>query len=344
MSRASLIGFRYPFSSKPDISINGCTGKQFLVSESTVSQFTPYVKFISIKVGGNGLPRDFAGLSYTKSFDDGSPYQLRSSEDRPSGSKGNSDQLTLELPTQLDPGSNLIIPVEFGFQYVPSRDQLKPKPWSNPVFILDLNVDPQTSQNMYRGINSKDLKELRLKPGFVGMMKNRSDEIPISHQITVGQVIDHIEIAKESRLKPLDVAFITIGQMVRLGSCPYLVVYDRTNGYWVDYGTVLVARNTKSLQTEETYLYTRNISQIMIQEREDEITYLDQVRLTFTDPGTGVKGEVTPPDTALANADQEYMVLRKGESWQFDFSSLLPDGVTDLEVRINGYYQVVKPE
>lgn len=174
-------------------------------------------------------------------------------------------------------------------------------------------------------------------------VKYSKNEIDIPHKLAIGSVLDveflEIDNRRSFTPKPADEFSSSIAQSLGLGSCPYLLVFNSVKGYWLELGTVLYGRASKSLQDTEIHGLSHPISKIKLQEREDEITYLDYLAILYTEPDTNTIREVVPEISQLKHSDGQYLVLSKGENFELDLSSLVPDGATKLELKVDGYYE-----
>jgi len=309
-----LIGYRYYFDTTPDLSRRGGCG----VPTNVVRQFIPYAKFIVFNPNQDSASQPLR-FKLTLNRADKTPYAISSAENPSSRS---TRSLDINAHSTLKAGTSLILPVEFGFQYIAGNDTPEPQPWINPVFV--------------RSVRGENLESLKLTAPFVAAMKTNERQIPISHRLLVGSTIDRVSVASAQPLNDQKVAVLNMSHMMGIGSCPFLVYYDRSNKYWVDYGTVLVDRKDKTLQGEEIHLIRRDVSKIRIEEREDEVTSIDSISLAYRD-AKGQEIILKAQDPQLQHTDGQYATLRKGDRLEIVFSAL-PPGVSDVSVRINGYY------
>ncbi|BDA76452.1 hypothetical protein CAL7716_106180 (plasmid) [Calothrix sp. PCC 7716] len=133
----------------------------------------------------------------------------------------------------------------------------------------------------------------------------------------------------------------TMSANYQSGSCPFLLIYNRKNDYWLDLGTVLYSRNNKILQDYEIRNLGHDISKIKIEEREPEVTYIDSVSILYTKPDVELTQEAIPPIPKLAKQDGEYLILHQGESIEIDLEDLIPINSSNVRLKINGYYEIL---
>jgi len=128
------------------------------------------------------------------------------------------------------------------------------------------------------------------------------------------------------------------------GSCPYLLVYNPQKGYWIEVGTVLYGKQNKSLQQWEIHKLDKEISKIKLEERDKEITYIRFLSILYTDPQTKITREAVPLLTELeelASQDENYFLLRQGESIEINLENLIPKDASNIKLKISGYYEVL---
>ena len=156
--------------------------------------------------------------------------------------------------------------------------------------------------------------------------------------------VDSIQIGDKNVdiISPSNEPTVYISTLLEGGSCPYLLVYDPSKDVWVDLGTILYARNNKSLQQEEIHGVFNGVSKIRIEEREPEITYLDSVSIIFRRPEVVADLEIQYPLEKLKKSDGNYLVLQQDDSIEFDFSDSLPSDAFDLRLKVDGYYDVLE--
>lgn len=308
-----LIGYQYYYEVDPNRRRVACVDQT-----NVVRQFMPYVKFIVFNPDQD-LATHPLRFKLTLDRADLTSYAI-SSADKPSSRSTRT--LEFNADSTLKAGTSLILPVEFGFQFMGNNNTPDPQKWINPVFV--------------KSVRGKSFEQMKLSAPFIAAMQADERLIPISHRLFVGSTVNHVAVASAQPLNNQQVAILNMSHMMGVGSCPFLVYYDRGNNYWVEYGTVLVDRKEKKLQGEEKHLIRRDVSKILIQEREDETSYIDSIAVAYKD-ANGQEIIIKAQDPKLQNTDGQYAILRKGERLEIDFSSV-PTGVSDVTVRISGYY------
>ena len=101
------------------------------------------------------------------------------------------------------------------------------------------------------------------------------------------------------------------------------------------------ALNNKKLQDEEVYEIGSDITKIRIEEREQEVTYLDYISFFYKESSSDALHEIAYPISELKNVDEIYLKLNQDESLEIDFRTLLPETAVDIKLKLNGYYEVL---
>ena len=125
-----------------------------------------------------------------------------------------------------------------------------------------------------------------------------------------------------------------------LGSCPYLMSRSTTDHHWTDYGKVLHRAKGKRQEATETRRVHGFHGEFRLEEREAEVAYIDEARLTVT-LRDGAKLVLRPDIDRLVQSDGRYLQLLWGQAAIFKFK--LPDGVKEdgvvhSEIALTGYY------
>ncbi len=330
-SHRGLVGYRYSFLYQPNDYIPGCG--ESLPGQTSIDplQFVPYVRFAVITANQQRTALPIHIKLTTKNSDLSSYSIIQKNSNNKESSTHSSKESKVTLYSKERGRISFLIPVEFGFKYIDyplirdvEASDMKPI-WKSPVYMSDGNIPHKT-------------KQISLDSEFVDNMKHRKLDIPISHQLIIGPSISNLEVTTISGIRDQHVAVLNMAHIMLFGSCPYLILYDRENKYWVEYGPILIGRKSKELETKENYLIGRDIGKLLIQERENETSYINSISVTYVD-SDGVHGEIKAKDLNLYATDTNYHILRKGESLEVDLSSL-PRGSRDITVHIGGYYLV----
>ena len=140
---------------------------------------------------------------------------------------------------------------------------------------------------------------------------------------------------------PLNNPRFSMSVFFTYGSCPYLQTYKSKDGYWVEQGTILTNRNKVQLQNSEIRMIESGTDKIKIQERDPEITYLDSISFVYTDPLTQKEHEVKTNIKNLNSVDNNYYILKQGESLEIDIKKIIPDTAVNIKLQVNGYYHIL---
>lgn len=318
---------------------------------------SPYVKFIDVINPGDS-PIQLESVTYQVFGGDQSNYQLTRINQR--------SALFQTAPTRteplsgviLNPNKHYIIPVEFGFfqnlyadstqpdfdisQFANQTFYLpKPLPAGSDYPTLPIQGDAEDIENYARQVTGA----IALSDEFLSNAKSSISQISIP-DVAVGQVLNVTSMQINGQdyaiSLPRDEIATSISRFVGIGSCPYLLVYDAKKGYWLNSGNVLVARNHKSVQETEVYPLSPSMSQIRLEEREPEITYIDSLSVSYREVETGVVREVFADIAELNAVDDTYVILHQGDSLDVDLTQLIPgDRADEIQLRINGFYEIL---
>ena len=354
-SNRGFLAYSYPYALEELSEYRGC-GE---VGDWYITRYTPspYVKFIDIE---NDTEFSFTveGLSF-KQLEVGM-YTLTAADKRSSILEDLPDK---EYATNLvlEPGEHFFVPIEFGF----SKDSQK----IETARLQDMDgieksrieevseayvAKPISSQS----IGSMKLTELNYQEITENLMQKETlsgDFIQNTQSINslfnsfpdrwaIGPILDvtsiNINGVSVSINPPGDKPSIYISNLIEGGSCPYLEIYDSIKDSWFDLGTVLTHRSDKNLQQQELHILgSGNITKIRLEEREQEISYIDAISFTYLDPQTNSEIEVKPNQPELNSADGNYLKLYEGDSLEFDLSELIPLDALKVRLKIDGYYE-----
>jgi hypothetical protein len=190
-------------------------------------------------------------------------------------------------------------------------------------------------------------RPVKLQAGFIGATKSRKlldSEIP--NRFSVGSVLNIKSIRVDGKDIPADNPNndprFSMSISFAYGSCPYLMVYDSEKGYWKQLGTVITDRNDFSLKGSEVHFLGDASTKFRIEERDNEITYLDSLSIIYEDQNNQVH-ETTLSIPLLDQVDQKYYVLHQGEFLNIDVKRFLPVGASKVRLKVDGYYQILDP-
>lgn len=347
-----LVGYQYEYLTNLSKAPYQCGG--FLIRSVFSDLFIPYVKFIDI-VNYTQKPIQLNSITYKIANQEANPYQLTDATHRSTLFKSGSTKKE-QINVILQAGRHYIIPIEFGFEFSRERQpttrqlsqkviyiaKLLPKNSQGESDIPEPPDDPDASkvaiENYYKAIT----QEVKLSDDFLAKMKSSKNDIPIPHRLAIGSILDIESLIADNRKifipKPADEFSSFIAKGIGSGSCPYLLVYDASKGYWIDLGTVLYSRASKTLQDTEIHTLGNQTTKIKLEERENEITYIDSLAILYTETDTGVNREIIPSLPNIHQIDGQYLVLNKGENIEIEFRNLIPNNAINIQLKINGYY------
>ena len=141
-------------------------------------------------------------------------------------------------------------------------------------------------------------------------------------------------------IEPFNPAYVSYFSGLDIGSCPF--VYSHGGGAddkWLRQGTILRGRGSKALEGTGELTVHHFDGMLRVSEEEEEISYIDQIFVTWQDPSRREHVTIQAADERLAHKDGRYVVLRKGESIDIKFA--LPNGVLIDQVRVSasGYFE-----
>lgn len=125
------------------------------------------------------------------------------------------------------------------------------------------------------------------------------------------------------------------------GQCPYLLTYDEAAGAYQTYGKVLVSSDWNFEARDQTIELERPTFKFRLEERELEVSFIDQVEMTVKLRG-GRQITLKPDIPLLDERDFQPVTLFDGES--IDFAFALPTGTSQADIvrsalTIRGHYE-----
>jgi hypothetical protein len=332
--------------------IRGCNTR--LVTSLTP---TPYVRFVDIR---NNSLSSVKIESVKKQILQKGKYELTPVQDRNllfQSVIAEDDKTDISI----SPGQNLFIPIEFGFDTRGMK-----KKFSTEAFDADKQklIEETSTRLSFFGtlaeladsrLLQKPRAELinllfrptKLDAGFIGATKSRKSlDAEIPNRFSVGSLLNIKSIRIDGKEIPTDNPNnnprFSMSVDFAYGSCPYLMVYDSEKGYWKQLGTVITDRNNFSLKGSEVHLLGDNSTKLKIEERDNEITYLDSLSLLYEDSNDQAH-ETTLSIPLLDRVDQKYYILRQGEFLDIDIKRFLPISARNIRLKVDGYYQILNP-
>lgn len=348
-----LLEFNYLYVLNPNISPFGCRPTLWSITRHSAS---PYIKFIDIKNESDQSKR-IGSIKYQLIEENN--YKINNVSER--------NKLFKDLPIitdnigiSLKSNQHFFIPIEFGFNS---------EAYKKEYFFERSNMSKDKLENLNQILISRTLSESEtikmynqqeneIKPtpltqiSISEKLKEKSSSLEeitnlIPNRFSLGQIINVNSIEINGREMQLDSPndepkTVSVVASIKYGSCPYLLVFNGKK--WLELGTVLSDRKQQSLQQEEIYNLTDNvldISQIKIEERESEISYIDMISILYTDAETKKEQEFIYPIPELKKADKNYYLLHQGESLDIDLENLIPANAYNIKLKINGYFEIL---
>ena len=331
---------------------------------------TPYLRFIDIKNVQNTSIK-IESITFNKVEHE--EYEL-TDVDRRKELLTEGNRLTEKVDILLQPQHHLLIPIEFGFDTKSHQRDLKyysqelPENLSSflnkKIHIVKIPEESDLFYDFVRSLGSKNINvhnlydscpeqinplisdEIHFSQEFLATLKsarNLFDSIP--KRFAVGSFMDVISLqvdGKEEKIDtPNDEPKFSMSVYFAYGSCPYLLVYNSKKGYWIELGTVLTGKEKKLLQDVEIYHIGNNISKIKIEERDNEITYIESLSILYDNFITGIEEEIIPSLIDLAIKEEEYFVLHQGQSMEISLENLIPTNALNVRLKISGYYEIL---
>lgn len=125
-----------------------------------------------------------------------------------------------------------------------------------------------------------------------------------------------------------------------MGSCPFVFAQYPSATRPLNLGQIITDQIGLAAKGRDTLAIPRGFTRLEIQEREDEVSYLDSAKLSV--PRS--QGVVRYParGQALKSEDGRYLVMRKGDRVALDFGYVPQDGDGEPRLEVNGYYDLVR--
>jgi hypothetical protein len=337
-----FLGFIYRYTLQYD---NSFENGSCLIELIDVTPSSPYVRIFDIE-NISDLPINLEGFTY-KILDKAvhEITELRNRNELFDGLPEQEKEINLMIP----PHQHLFIPIEFGFSSKAHEQKLRNfEEISNPnilsnqdLFLIEPDNKLSDPNNPHQG-TPLGTRVLTLSSDFISRIQPKETVLAsFPRRFLVGAAIDLNSIKIDGKTKPIQSpgeepsAYYTVS--FGYGSCPYLLVYDAEKKYWIDLGNILSDRSEERLKNTESYSIERKVSKIRIEEREDEVSYIDSLSFSYADLN-GNEKEISPSIPSLLENDKNYLILRKGEYLEISLQDLLPLDFNNLILKINGYY------
>jgi hypothetical protein len=243
----------------------------------------------------------------------------------------------------LQPNESLLLPMQlyFGFrrdgeqdqveQDQVEQDQVEQKRLTNEV---EAAAGPRIAIDFDESVKILVDKELALT------MLKRAETSPVTKEYVFGPTValEALEvngIRYAIRESVPEVYVMKAGMRLPKTSCP--IVYTRTNrsSAWMREAPVLVGRHSKELEAEDVIPLTTFDGSVLIQEEENEVTWLDSVYVRVK---AGNRWEqLVPKEVALRARDGHYLRLGPGDRIEVNFD-WLRETDAEAEMIVTGYY------
>ena len=346
-----LAGYLYPYGlNRNDAVIGpGCS------TSIGMRLLSPYVKFIDIINPGNS-PIQFESVTYQTFGENQSAYHLTQVSQRSAFFQTAPIRTEPLSGVVLSPKKHYIIPIEFGFfqnlYSSLSESYFSAVQLSNKTIYLPKPLAPGEYEKLWQGNSNvtedyaqKTTQGISLSDEFLKAAKSSDSEISIP-DFAIGQILKVTSIkinGQEVEVnQPRDEISTSISKFAGIGSCPYLLVYDAKKGYWLNTGNVLVDRNKKSAQDTEIYRLRPDITQVRLEEREPEITYIDSISISYQDTETDLAQAVFLDIEELKANDDNFLVLHEGDAFEINLNQLIHlEKAKNIQLIINGFYSVL---
>lgn len=265
----------------------------------------------------------------------------------------NAESAVWYKPRMLKPGEKIIVPLELLFKPNNSRTDGSETEAATTrarrgAFASKLLADRalQTIAILYEGkeAGSQSLMPLVVMPKqkFVDGLLREPVPALDNEEFVYGPsiVLDSVDVnGFRSKIEPFDPINIAYFSGYLGGSCPFVYSRHTADGAWLKQGTIMTGRSSKAREGTSVLEIHAFDGTLRIVEEEDEVSYIDElfVRVTLAN-GKGIT--LRPTDDLIAHKDFRYLVLKKGEAVEIEFS--LPDGLRDdpIEVVASGFFEL----
>jgi hypothetical protein len=227
-----------------------------------------------------------------------------------------------DIAETLGPGEKLLVPT--GITLVASQE------------AKDQFAYPQTAEDAYRRLGGSGYKG---SPTAFGAPALRDyvfgPELAVAGVVVDGKRIDLTRPSARSA------NFFDLAMSGQVGSCPYLLSFDASDGDWTDHGKVLHRATGKPREETESRTFAGFRSRFRLEEREPELAHIDHAALHVT---------LASGETLVLNADQPELAARDGDYVRLYWGDVLelafelPGGVSADDVvtsrlDVSGYYE-----
>ena len=349
-----ILAFSYPYTDGILDYFDGCGSGIFFSGRYTPSL---YIKFVDIE-NIQDKPISIDSVSYL--MVEKNSYELTDADSRTNlFNKSPISQHVEKVGVSLQPGKHLFIPIEFGLNTDAQKSEASIKSGGS---INEANMSAKTCyvgrvnyESSIQNASSNEeitrilMAETRLNDTFISNISSPDEVfIKIPTLIAIGPIINVDSIVVDgvsiSIPSPSDTPTVYVSRFFDAGSCPYLKVYDSEYENWIERGRILYMINNKELQREEVYDIGNRIKKIRIEEREPEVSYLDNIFFTYMDSESDTIHQAVYPTAELSSENQIYLSLRQGESLEINIQDMVPETAFEIKLHVNGYYEALDNE
>ncbi len=256
-------------------------------------------------------------------------------------------------PRLVKPGEKVIVPLELLFRpnrSTPSDSGMEPAATRarRRACARQLLADRelQTISLVYEGKDQKTQNPVPLvvmpKQKFVDGLLREPIPATEKEEFVYGPsvVLDSVDVnGSRHAIDPFDPINVAYFSGYEKGSCPFVYGRRTIEGEWLKQGTILTGRSSKAREGTGTLEIHAFDGTLRIAEEEEEISYIDELFVRGT-LANGERVTLRPIDDRIAHRDFRYLILKKGESVEIQFSP--PDGIRGdrAEVVSSGYFEL----
>ena len=346
--------YQYNFISNINDSFPACGLYESGVHKQTSS---PYLRFVHIRNDSSkSVKLDYLQIRCLQNH----PYHLTDVTHRSRVLEGAVTQRE-EMNIILQSKQDLLIPIEFGFdtnshlQYTSYLEDAIPSEWMTNELQLMI-AKPVTAEIIDKVHSIKLSKQQineqylstpqRLSKDFINQIKSISElKNSLKERLAIGTFFDVESIIFDGKKldisSPNDNSKFSMSTYFGYGSCPYLLTFSK-KGYWIEQGTILYGSNSKNLKAKERYAIDNKVLSIRIEERDREITFLEDLKLIYIDKNTGKQFTIGCLESNFLKNDSGYYLIHQGESLELNISNLIPESAIEIQLEVIGYYEILR--
>ena len=183
------------------------------------------------------------------------------------------------------------------------------------------------------------------KQNFIDGLLREPPQIEKTAEFVYGPSIalDAIDVnGARYTIEPFNPTNVSYFSELQIGSCPFVYCRSNADDKWLRQGSILRGHKSKALEGIGELTVHGFDGVLRVSEEEAEISYIDEF-IVHARSVTGENVTIPPTDERLAHKDGRYVVLKKGESIDINFT--IPSGVPTDQVRVSasGYFEPTSP-